>query len=128
MKFQKYFILFYLYWLSSCQSFENTDYLTNSNTKTYFIKYLSNDSLRVVKYFNPNTNDTSCYLIKQIYSNGKTECVGKIKNNLKEGVWKSWYDNGQLATDEFYVNGVRKGKYKSWYPDGNTLEEIDYPK
>ncbi|MEO1048990.1 MAG: toxin-antitoxin system YwqK family antitoxin [Bacteroidota bacterium] len=41
---------------------------------------------------------------KHYYPNGQLESIGGIKNGLKEGEWKFYYQDGQLGAVKYYSN------------------------
>jgi len=47
-------------------------------------------------------------------------------NNVKEGLYQSWWKNGQIETECHYRNGKLEGTYKAWFENGHLQKECTY--
>lgn len=64
---------------------------------------------------------------KEFYNNGALKAEGKYDNGLKVGTWKYYHPNGQLEqTGKFDEKGRLQGKWVWYYPSGNLLREEHY--
>ena len=43
---------------------------------------------------------------------------GEYRDDLKHGVWQSYYDNDKLSFKGEYINGLAINKHKFYYPNG----------
>ena len=46
--------------------------------------------------------------------------------NIKDGIFKSWYDNGQNTTEYTNVDGKRHGTCRTWNYNGQKITECNY--
>jgi antitoxin component YwqK of YwqJK toxin-antitoxin module len=53
----------------------------------------------------------------------KIDQEGSYLNDIKEGIWTSYYDNGVKKSEITYQNGQKKGYAKIFFENGNTAEE-----
>jgi len=60
---------------------------------------------------------------KWYFENGQLAETGKFKNSLKEGEWNNYYKNGQQRLIKNYKDDLKQGEWKSFFPNGQ-LEEI----
>jgi antitoxin component YwqK of YwqJK toxin-antitoxin module len=51
---------------------------------------------------------------------------GNYVNDMKEGLWKTYYANGTLAYQGNYIQGNPDGKHIYYYDDGKIQEEQNY--
>jgi len=57
---------------------------------------------------------------EQIYyhKNGGVEMRGMMKNNQRDGLWKSFYENGSPWSETTFKEGKKEGKTTTWYENG----------
>jgi hypothetical protein len=61
---------------------------------------------------------------KKYYSNTTNlKETGNLKNGLKDGIWKTYYENGKLETIGNYIDGEKKGEWKVYF-DNEQLAAI----
>jgi antitoxin component YwqK of YwqJK toxin-antitoxin module len=53
---------------------------------------------------------------------------GNLKEGLRIGVWKSWYENGNLKSVHEYSNGTLNGKSEFYSPQGKLNASYQYKK
>jgi antitoxin component YwqK of YwqJK toxin-antitoxin module len=57
------------------------------------------------------------------HKNGVIEMRGMMKDNKREGLWKSWYENGLPWSETTFKEGRKNGKTTTWYENGNKRYE-----
>ncbi|HSH66786.1 MAG TPA: hypothetical protein VLB84_13570 [Bacteroidia bacterium] len=57
------------------------------------------------------------------HKNGVIKMQGIMKDNKREGVWKSWYENGLPWSETTFKNGKKDGPTTTWYESGNKRYE-----
>jgi antitoxin component YwqK of YwqJK toxin-antitoxin module len=57
------------------------------------------------------------------HKNGVIEMRGMMKDNKREGLWKSWYENGLPWSETTFKEGKKNGKTTTWYDNGNKRYE-----
>lgn len=58
------------------------------------------------------------------YYPGKKKYIeGDVKNNLRNGDWKSYFENGNVQSEVNFVNGKENGKYAVYYENGKLFIE-----
>jgi antitoxin component YwqK of YwqJK toxin-antitoxin module len=60
-----------------------------------------------------------------IWHNG-SRIHGKYKNNLREGLWISYYPNGKISTYIDYENGKEEGPVEFFYSDGQKQADLTF--
>jgi hypothetical protein len=60
---------------------------------------------------------------KVYYPNGKLKFVGKVNNDLPEGLCSTFYENGQLMQISNWNHGQMNGLRKYYYENGNLKEK-----
>jgi antitoxin component YwqK of YwqJK toxin-antitoxin module len=57
---------------------------------------------------------------EQIYyhKNGGIEMRGIMKDNKRDGLWKSFYENGTPWSETTFKEGKKNGKTTTWYENG----------
>lgn len=70
---------------------------------------------------NPFTGTSKC-----VYSGGRIESLGEIKNGKREGKWTEWYTNGQMQSEGNYKDGKQDGKLTGWHANGQIRSEINF--
>ncbi|MBK9291467.1 MAG: hypothetical protein IPM52_07555 [Bacteroidetes bacterium] len=62
----------------------------------------------------------------QYHPNGVKSMEGPLKDGLRHGEWKSWYEDGNLWSVGSFVNGLRHGKGIVYHPNGKKFIEGAY--
>ncbi len=62
----------------------------------------------------------------QYHPNGAKSMEGPIKDGLRHGEWKSWYEDGNLWSVGIFVNGLRHGKGIVYHPNGKKFIQGAY--
>lgn len=62
----------------------------------------------------------------QYHPNGVKSMEGPLKDGLRHGEWKSWYEDGSLWSVGSFVNGLRHGKGIVYHPNGKKFIEGAY--
>ncbi|HEX6224233.1 MAG TPA: toxin-antitoxin system YwqK family antitoxin [Chryseolinea sp.] len=93
--------------------------------KLYEIDYGANGKAAIVNSWSPRGNPevkdgNGTY--KAYHANGKIAETGSVKNRLKVGSWKAFYDDGNKKEVGHYVDDVYFVD-AAWSPDGTTLVE-----
>lgn len=58
------------------------------------------------------------------YYPGKKKYIeGGVKNDLRNGEWKSYFENGNVQSEIFYIQGKENGDYKVYRENGNRFIE-----
>jgi antitoxin component YwqK of YwqJK toxin-antitoxin module len=57
------------------------------------------------------------------HKNGVIEMRGLMKDNKRDGLWKSWYENGLPWSETTFKAGKKYGKTTTWYDNGNKRYE-----
>jgi len=60
------------------------------------------------------------------YANRHVKMDGDYKNELREGIWKAWYENGNLWSVGEYKEGKRNGEGIYYYDNGKKNIEGMY--
>src|SRR3972149_148330 len=92
------------------------------------ISYRENQKHGLGKEFSDNGNIITLYQ----YSYGRLVNIERInrynKQNLKNGVWREYYDNDRIKNEITYVDGLKNGIYKEYDEDGNLKKTFYYTK
>lgn len=51
---------------------------------------------------------------------------GMMRDSLKVGLWKGWYDSGQLVSSGGYVDNYKVGLWQRWYDNGQLASIGEY--
>jgi len=62
----------------------------------------------------------------ELYANGKIKIEGQKKDNLREGVWYSYFENGNKWSETAYEKGIKKGATLVNYPNGKPHYKGQY--
>ncbi len=57
------------------------------------------------------------------HKNGVIEMRGMMKDNKRDGLWKSWYENGLPWSATTFKDGKKNGRTTTWYDNGNKRYE-----
>ena len=61
------------------------------------------------------------------FQNGTVQMtISTIKNEVKEGTYKTYYDNGKLNKVTSFKFGKLQGEYRKYYPNGQVSEAGNY--
>jgi len=62
---------------------------------------------------------------EQIYyhKSGAVEMRGIMKNNQRDGLWKSFYENGLPWSETTFKEGKKDGRTTTWYENGQKRYE-----
>lgn len=63
---------------------------------------------------------------KIFFPTGELRMQGPIKNNLRDGIWKSYFKNGNIQSEGVFENGLRNGVAVVYHENGNKLYEGFY--
>lgn len=83
------------------------------------------DSILQTDFSFKNNKDSTTDSGEQLiyHKNGVIEMRGMLKNNKREGLWKSWYENGLPWSATMFKQGKKNGKTTTWYENGNKRYE-----
>jgi len=95
-----------------------------SNECTKYVKGEEREKKYILDQENiyPDCRDTTNFLHKALYHDGTLAHVVEIKNNNKDGIYKSYDINGNPERIGKYKNGKRYGLWKIW-TDNSYLEK-----
>jgi hypothetical protein len=111
-------------------------------SETYVLHHVVSKT-KTINYKRVITFDpiTDLYRVRDHYENGQLQMDGtysafdkRVKENLwcnyrtnvKEGVFREWYEDGTLESHAHFSNGLRHGLYEYWYPSGQRESTQDY--
>ena len=57
----------------------------------------------------------------RFYFNGNREYQAFYKNDLLNGIERTWNKEGQLLSETYYKEGKKNGAYTSWYDNGEMM-------
>lgn len=57
----------------------------------------------------------------KIYEDSILVSKGAYVDDLREGLWTSWYINGQMKEEGNYEKGIKEGMWIEWYRDGEIM-------
>lgn len=63
---------------------------------------------------------------KEFNKHGVLISEGHYKNDIKVGIWRTYYETGELAIEEFYVNGKLHGKFSAYHMNGVLMSHGSY--
>lgn len=66
--------------------------------------------------------DEGNYSFTKYYENGEKASIGRFKNGLKHGTWKTWNEKGELTAIAHYKNGEKTGKWVINESDHTSFE------
>jgi len=76
-------------------------------------------SAKVVSYLDPKTNEKVG--VTEFHKGNKQYRVWSLKNGMKNGTCKSFYENGNPHSINTYNNDTLNGPYQTWYENGQTF-------
>lgn len=101
---------------------EKNEIIKTCNNKHIFCKKCLHDYIETID----ENNDILCPCCRNKIDYKTKEDDINIINNMKEGVFCSYYRNGKLKTKCNYVNDKLEGLYESYYKNGNKFETYNY--
>lgn len=116
---QKYIII--LLWavailLTACKPKEGKDVIESYENKTPRIEKSWIEKGGVKEY----TKET------HYYASGQKEKEGGLKDGLREGNWKAWYQNGTIWSEGDFIQGKSHGVFKIYAENGVLQLEKNY--
>ncbi|MCW3104432.1 MAG: hypothetical protein JWO09_2872 [Bacteroidetes bacterium] len=117
-------------------TYKNSDNITVTEEIYYQGSYSGNKKNGVWKYYlNKKPMCIICYkndlkdsLWKSFYEDGKVRCIVNYKNGLKDSVFKYFHPNGTVSVEVNYKNGYKEGLHKKYDKDGKLLLSAAYVK
>ena len=88
------------------------------------MEWNSDKTPKVVYYYKVDTtgNITGEKIREVHYFSGKKKYIeGNVKNNLRDGLWRSYFIDGKVNSEGFYVQGKEHGVYKVYRENGKPL-------
>lgn len=83
----------------------------------------SNGIIAGIKRF---TSATLPYSYEEYDENKTLLLRGNYKNNMRDGLWISYYPNGKRKSETIFVDGQVNGIYRRWYANGKLMLETVY--
>ncbi len=77
-----------------------------------------NGNPKVVKYYHKKGSALVLDREVMFYENKEKRIEGEYKNNLRNGIWKAWYEDGTIWSKGEYKDGKRNGEAISYHPNG----------
>jgi len=77
-----------------------------------------NSNPKVVKYYHKKGSALVLDREVMFYENKQKRIEGEYKNNLRNGIWKAWYEDGTNWSKGEYKDGKRNGEAISYHPNG----------
>ena len=87
------------------------------------IKYETNLTLR-----GRMRNEKKEGIHKSWYKNGQLNDRNEWKNGIMQGINEGWYENGQLSFRGKWENGVEEGMYEEWHENDQLEYQVEYKK
>lgn len=78
-----------------------------------------------VEYTNKIKNGRS-EIVTSYYNNGKKKSEFRFKNNVFNGISKTWFENGKLYRKGNYKNDLKNGIFEVWYENGNKKDKREF--
>lgn len=102
-------------WVSYYEDGSKLDEIEFKNNNPTYISYWDEQGNKTV------SDGNGTYI--SYYENGSVFTEGNIKDGLKDGVWKTYYENGEISQTSMYVRSELNGLQQTWYPSGNINVE-----
>lgn len=128
-------IFLILFLMASCDFYKTEDATSNFELKEeqnqvsngdHVITSFANGNPKVVKTFEVKGNKLIAVYEKEYYEDGTLFKEGKLKNEKREGFWKSYRPNGILWSEGNFKNGHRNGVTTTYHPNGNIYYLGEY--
>lgn len=68
----------------------------------------------------------NCVKEVEYYQSGQVRIEGPMKDNKRDGEWKSYFLDGRVQSVGYFENGLRTGAATVWYENGNIRQEGFY--
>ncbi len=94
--------------ISACNP--ETDWLTISD--------YPNGEIKIQQEYYLNGEDTVFTYQKIFGIDGSLQAEGKLGDDKRQGLWKSYYPNGDPWSQTEFKDGLKEGKTKTWYKNG----------
>ncbi len=62
----------------------------------------------------------------EIFSNGDTSSMITLKDGIRNGITKKWWQNGHLKMNANFENGLYDGRVEEWYENGARFSSFHY--
>ena len=95
---------------------------TKRDSVWLYYSYYTNALSHSVEYTTGKRNGKE----QNFYPNGNVAEETNWKEDLKNGVWKQFFESGQLKSTAKYVDNKLEGTYTAYYPDGKKEIEGVY--
>lgn len=101
----------------SCNSADESKNNTVKNDEVVISKYINEQPQIIRKYEVKDSVRTYVYEM-EYYENGNLLKEGALKNNKRNGTWKSYYKDGTLWSEGEFIDGIMEGNTKSYHQNG----------
>ncbi len=96
------------------------------NRKEVVESSYENGTPKVVKYYHKIGGKLVLDREVMYYENKQKRIEGEYNNQLRNGIWKAWYENGTIWSVGEYKDGKRNGEGISYHPNGKIYIEGMY--
>ena len=119
-KFVKLLVLFaLLFVVVSCNRVKTTPIVKES--------YADGNPKIVAEYITDEYGKKTLYKETYFFPGEKKYIEGKYdEQELRNGVWTSWFENGNKNSEGKYVNGKEDGNYRVWHSNGQLFYKGQY--
>jgi len=80
----------------------------------------SNGNVKIQKAYKIKDSDTLFYFYQGFHLNGSLLLEGPIVNDIREGLWTSYYPDGKVWSKTNFKGGINDGESTSFYPNGKV--------
>jgi len=80
----------------------------------------------IVKYYHKKSGELILDREVVYYGNKQVKMDGEYKDELRDGMWKAWYESGKIWSEGEYRAGKRNGKGIYYHPNGKKYIEGFY--
>ena len=91
--------------------------------KEVVMSKFANDVAQVTWEYDDNDRKKGPIYQREYNEDGTLFKEGAMKNQRREGDWKSYYRDGTLWSENFYKNGLVDGKTITYFPNGKKRYE-----
>jgi antitoxin component YwqK of YwqJK toxin-antitoxin module len=88
--------------------------------ETRIVENYKDGGVAVIEEIEISEGDTSVIFIRKFHKNGELYMEGPLKDNAREGTWKTYYENGKPWSITNFQNDQPHGSTKTWYPNGQV--------
>jgi hypothetical protein len=93
---------------------------------TEIVEIWDNGQPRVVRLFLVVDSVKTAVKEIQYHSNGIKSMEGPLENEVRHGMWKSYFEDGTLWSEGAFQKGLRHGKGIVYHPNGRKFIEGTY--